>query len=129
MEFLKLVLGENRSGQASVVTQKETAEFFGWDKEFPEWKRRLKSADEYGGWLPFEPLRPDWRFRGGHRLRICRSKKKHGHPRGRTHSFRMQGCWSRRHLVELAYVAGDKFEWMENKQYKRVDRAVWHSLA
>lgn len=127
--FVKLVVGENRAGQASVVTQTETAAFFGWDKEFPEWKRRMKSPDEYGGWLPFEPLTADWRFRGGHRLRICRSKRKTGYPQGLTHCFRMQGCWSRKHLVELAYVAGDKFEWMENKSRRRVDRDVWLSLA
>ena len=129
MEFLKLVLGENSSGQASVVTQKETAEYFGWADEFPVWRVRYKNPNGNGGWHAFQPLVPDWRHRGGHRLRICRSKRKTGYPQGLTHCFRMQGCWSRKHLVELAYVAGDKFEWMENKSRRRVDRDVWLSLA
>ncbi len=76
LNFVKLVVGETRAGQASVVTQAETAEFFGWDKEFPEWKRRMKNAEEYGGWLPFYPWRSQKYYRGGHRLRICRSKRR-----------------------------------------------------
>ncbi len=129
MNMVKLVVGENRAGRASVVTQAETAAFFGWDREFPEWKVRYANPDGNGGWHPFRSIGGDHYYKGGWRLRICRSKRKQGYPQGLTHCFRMQGCWSRKHLVELAYVAGDKFEWMENKNGSRVDRDVWLSLA
>ena len=128
MEFRKLIVGRNRSGCISVVTQLETAEYFGWDREFQEWNERSKSD----GWgqpvRKFAGYNDGYGFPGGSRLRICRSAKKTGHPQGQTHCFRMQGCWSRKHLVELARVAGEKFEWMENKARKRVDRDVWLSL-
>lgn len=129
MEFIKLQLNSDRSGAQSVVTQKATAEFFGWDKAFPEWSEATRVRPD-GSPYPGRSLRKVHSlYRGGDRLRICRSKTKKGTPQGMTHCFRMCGCWSRKHLVQLAEVAGDKFEWMEDTRYKRVDRDVWLSLA
>ena len=129
MNFVKLQLSSDRSGAQSVVVQKETAEYFGWDKAFPEWSEATRVRPD-GTSYPGRSLRPiAGLYRGGKRLRICRAEKKTGYPQGKTHCFRLLGCWSRKHLIQLAAVAGDKFEWMEDTRYKRVDRDVWLSLA
>lgn len=126
MNFVKLVIADHGKNQASVVCQRETAEHFGWDKEFQEWKPRWRVES---GWHPCVKLLPDKQFSGGTRLRICRSKNKKGYPQGMTHCFRMQGTWSKRDLVRLASVAGEKFEWMESTNYARVSRDVWEAWA
>jgi hypothetical protein len=128
MNFLKLVVAQQGKNQISVVTQKETAEYFGWDKAFPEHRPQWKNPDGSGGWHPCVKWQPDKKFSGGQRLYICRDKSKQGHPQGKTHCFRMHGSFSRKHLVELARVAGDKFEWMEGKYGARIDRADWLAL-
>ena len=127
MNFIKLVVADQGKNQISVVTQLETAEFFGWDKAFPVWKRQVQDADYYGGLVPFRELRPDKKFSGGKRLYICRDKSTTGNPRGKTHCFRMHGSFSRKHLIELARAAGDKFEWMEAQYGKRVRRSEWQA--
>ena len=128
MEFKKLVVARYRSGAVSVVTQRETAEYFGWDKAFEEWPRGTQ-WNPGGFWEPdFRQVNHDPRWPGGSRLRICRGGKKTGYPQGTTHSFRMQGGWSRKHLVLLAAAAGEKFEWMENTRYMKEDRADWMAL-
>jgi len=127
--FNRLILEETKSGAASIAVVRETAEFFGWDKAFPEWSERWK--DDYPGGRrrhTFGSPNPYW-VQGGKRLRICRSKRKTGYPQGKTHCFRLIGAWSNRHLVQLAVVAGDKFEWMERPNGERIDRDEWLSLA
>ena len=129
MDFIKLNLDADKAGAKCVVTQRETAEFFGWDKAFPEF--RLSTRYRRDGSTYEQPtLRRDKSLhKGGDRLRICRAPSKKGHPKGMTHCFRMTGAWSRKHLVQLAVVAGDKFEWMEDTRYRRVSRDVWLALA
>ena len=127
MNFVKLVVAKQGKNLISVVTQRETAEFFGWDKAFPVWKRQVQGPDYYGGFVPFEELWPDKKFSGGKRLYIRRDKSTTGHPQGKTHCFRMHGSFSRKHLIELARVAGDKFEWMEAQFGKRVRRSEWEA--
>lgn len=128
MDFLKLVLDRDKSGAISVVTQKETAQYFGWDEAFEEWPYH-HVWDPAGHWrMSYGRVYMDPRYPGGNRLRICRASRKTGYPQGMTHCFRMQGGWSRKHLVKLAAVAGDKFEWMENTRYRRVDRSDWMKL-
>jgi hypothetical protein len=129
LTFKKLVLDRQRSGAISVVTQTETAEYFGWDKAFEEWPIGAQWDPVAGTWAPRWRMNRDPRWPGGSRLSICRAASKHSSPQGQTHCFRMQGGWSRKHLVQLAAVAGDKFEWMENTRYKRVSRDVWMTLA
>ena len=129
MDYLKLVLDRDKSGAISVVTQKETAEYFGWDKAFEEWPVGAQWHRD-GYWTPnFRTTNHDRRWPGGSRLRICRASSKDGYPQGKTHSFRLQGGWSRKHLVQLAAVAGEKFEWMENTRYGKQSRADWLALA
>ena len=126
-DFLKLIVETRARDQVSVVVVKETAEYFGWDKAFPEWKPRL--ATDALGRIYVNPSRSRWRhFRGGDRLRICRAPSTNGHPAGDTFSFRMVGGWSRKHLAELAKVAGSKFEWMEDASYRRMRRDYWLAL-
>lgn len=129
MDFVKLQIGADKSGAQSVAVQRATAEFFGWDKAFPEWSAATRvhpDGTPYSG----RSLRPiPGLYRGGKRLRISRAASKHSAERGKVHAFRMIGCWSRKDLVKLAAVAGDKFEWMEDTRYMRVDRDVWLSLA
>ena len=129
MKFLKLVIDRTASGAKTVVVQKETAEYFGWDKAFEEWtpQTRLRpdgTRVKYAGAFRRHPY-----FLGGDRLRICRDASTGGNPAGKTHCFRMQGDWSKRHLVQLAVVAGDKFEWMEGPRGQRIRREVWQSWA
>ena len=129
INYIKLVLDRNRSGAISCVTQRETAEYFGWDTAFEEWPLGTR-WNPAGYWqADFRRVHHDPRWPGGSRLSICRSKSKHSSPQGTRHCFRMQGGWSRKHLVQLASVAGEKFEWMENTRYARVSRDVWMTLA
>ena len=109
---------------------KETAEFFGWDKAFPRFRP-----------LPLGDGRPNYQVFwgnnrenspgaiGGKTLRICRSKRKSGHPAGRTHRFRIVGNVSNAQLVELTAVAGERFEWMTKKNGERIDREAWLRVA
>ena len=129
MEFLKLVIDRSASGAKTVVVQKETAEYFGWDKAFEEWtpQTQLKpdgTRRKYVGAFRRHPY-----FPGGDRLRICRVASTGGNPAGQTHCFRMQGDWSRKHLVALAAAAGDKFEWMEGLHGQRIRRDEWQAFA
>ena len=62
-------------------------------------------------------------------MRICRSKRKSGHPAGKCNRFRIVGNVSNAQLVELAAVAGDKFEWMTKKNGDRIDREEWLRVA
>ena len=128
MDFIRLALGSDRSGEKSVVTQRATAEFFGWDKAFPEFRESIRYRKDGSSYDRTGPRRDRSLWRGGTRLHICRVDEKSGYPARHTHCFRMLGNWSRKHLVQLASVAGDKFEWMENTRYVRVDRADWLAL-
>ena len=129
MQFVKLILQETKAGTVSVTVQDATAAHFGWDKAFPEWSARYE--DGYtGGRVTKQAGRHHWAYApGGDRLRICRDKKTTGYPAGKTHCFRMKGPWSRKHLVMLAEVADEKFEWMEGQFGQRICREDWISLA
>ena len=128
MDFVRLALGSDRSGEKSVVVKRATAEFFGWDKAFPEWTESIRYRADGTPYTGGTLRNSRTLHHGGKRLRICRAKSKTGYPQGKTHCFRMVGTWSRKHLVKLAAVAGEKFEWMEDTRYQRVDRDVWLSL-
>jgi hypothetical protein len=125
MEFIDLVIRETSQHRIHVQVQKATAEHFGWDKAFPEWKPRTHIVDGqkriYAHWA----LKTKNKRYGGKRLRICRDVSTTGYPAGKTHCFRCKGPWAQRDLRDLAEVAGDKFEWMENFAYERVRREEW----
>jgi len=128
MNFSKFVLQEQRKQAISVVCQTETAEYFGWLDAFPSWDDRFK-ADYSGGKKTYQyKHNNDPRDPGGKRLFICRSKRTTGHPQGMTHCFRVKGSFSRKHLIQLAQVAGDKFEWMEGQYGARIKRAEWEAF-
>jgi hypothetical protein len=129
-KFLKLDLGGPKGNRGSVIVMKETAEFFGWDKAFPRFRPLVKGD----GRAQYETFWGNNRENtpgaiGGKRLRICRSKSKSGQPAGMTHRFRIVGNVSNAQLVELAAVAGDKFEWMTKKNGERIDRETWLRVA
>ena len=125
-DFRKYVLQERSDGLITCTTQYETAQLFGWDKAFAEYSLPTHIGPD--GNTHFY-IHPAGKYRnlhsGGHRLRICRSKRTTGYAAGLTHCFRMKGGFSRKHLKMLAEVAGEKFEWMETKERKRVSRDVW----
>lgn len=128
--FLKLDLGGPKGNRGSVVVMKATAEFFGWDKAFPRFEpMELIPGSGYRAtaWGRNRENTPG--AIGGKRLRICRSKSKSGQPAGKTHRFRIVGNVSNAQLVELAAVAGDKFEWMTKKNGERIDREEWLRVA
>ena len=125
MEFLDLVLRESDQFRVHVNVQKITAQHFGWDKAFPEWKPRTRIVDGQRRVTAHWALKPRMKAYGGKRLRICRDVSKHGYPAGKTHCFRCKGPWARKDLIALAEVAGDKFEWMENFAYERISREEW----
>ena len=124
--YLKLDLGGPINARGSLCVLKTTAEYFGWDKAFPEFHVRTP-RDEHGNMKV--PIR-SWKQKdpggqGGKRLRICRSKRKQGNPAGMTNCFRIQGNVTNAMLHQMAAVAGEKFEWMEKKNGKRIDRDIW----
>ena len=128
--FLKLDLGGPKGARGAVVVLKTTAEFFGWDTAFPEFgpmELIPGSNRRVALWGHNRQNKPG--SIGGKRLRICRSKRKSGHPAGKTHCFRIVGNVSNSHLVELAAVAGDKFEWMSKKNGERISREDWLHVA
>ena len=125
MEFKKLIVARYPTYAISVVTQDATAEHFGWDKAFEEQPIGAQWDPIAEAWKPRWQMNRDPRWPGGVRLRICRSARKQGYPQGLTHCFRMQGSFSRKHLLALAKVAGEKFEWMEGASGKRISRDVW----
>ena len=129
LKYVKLVLEEKSSGAACVITQDATAEFFGWDKAFPGWYERFQDGYPGGKFPRYAGHDHGPRATGGKRLRICRDKRTTGYPAGKTHCFRMKGPWAKKHLVMLAEVAGDKFEWMEGKFGARIRRDEWMALA
>lgn len=124
--FAHLMLEETENSRISVVTQVATAELFGWDTAFPRWKPVTHTRPDGTEFFYMHPrVIRNPAVKGGKRLRICRDPKKSGYPAGKTHCFRMKGAWSNRHLVMLAEVAGEKFEWMEGRHGERIDRDVW----
>ena len=127
-EFTHLILQYMKGAEASVVVQKATAEYFGWSEAFPHFRDPRPDTSDVGHRRFRLSISNDPRKPGGHRLRICRSKSKSGMPAGMTHCFRMRGPWSRKHLVALAEVAGDKFEWMESQYGERISRSDWEYL-
>ena len=123
--YLKLLLEDRQGRPVSVVTQKATAEYFGWDTAFPGFDEPGR-VNRQGQPVSVQPrLWSDPRMPGGSRRRICRTDSRAGYPAGMTHSFRMFGAFGNRHLKMLAEVAGEKFEWMETKQLKRRNRGSW----
>lgn len=129
MEFIKLNLDDGSARPTSVVVQRQTAEYFGWDKAFPEFRLSTRIRSD-GSSYDTPTLRRDKSLhRGGDRLRICRAASTSGNPAGKTHCFRMVGSWSRKHLAKLAAVAGDKFEWMEAEYGARIRRDDLLALA
>ncbi len=124
--LIRYSLRETPNQRASFVTQLETAQLFGWDDAFPRWGLVRQQDLDGNEFVYFHPTgRANGTWRGGHRLRICRVKRKTGYPGGFTHCFRMKGSWRKSDLVRLAQIAGAKFEWMENKQRARIDRDIW----
>lgn len=128
MDFIKLVIDSDRSGAKSVICKRETAAYFGWDKAFEEFEKSTRYRKDGTPYTQTGPRKDRTLYHGGTRLRICRVASKNGQPAKYTHYFRMLGNYSRKHLVQLAAVAGDKFEWMENTRFARVDRDVWLAL-
>ena len=129
INYVRLILQETKGGPVTVTTQDATAEYFGWDKAFPGWSERFEDGYPYGRVAKQAGRGDGTRSPGGARLRICRDKCTTGYPGGKTHCFRMKGPWSRKHLVMLADIAGEKFEWMEGQFGRRIRRAEWMALA
>ncbi len=128
--FLKLDLGGPEGARGSIAVLKETAEFFGWDKAFPEFHERRAAAGAGNvGMLWGKNLEKYPGSKGGKRLRICRAKSKNGWPAGMTHCFRIVGNVTNAQLVDLAAVAGEKFEWMSKKNGEKISREDWLRVA
>ena len=124
--WICLTLADDGKNTTKLITQRETAEYFGWDTAFPEWNPRIRVLDDGGRRVSYQSA---WagsnHGRGGKRLVICRHKSTGGSPRGMTHCFRIKGNFSNSHLRLMAEVAGDRFEWMETKYHERRRREAW----
>ena len=130
IDFHVMLLDDRYGKRVSLITQRETAELFGWDTAFPEWKPVTHTAPDGSEYFYLQRGSGGAAaWRGGKRLRICRSKKKTGYPGGMTHCFRLKGPWTNRHLKAIASVAGEKFEWMEGRYGERIDRDDWLASA
>ena len=127
--FSNLVIRRTNAGDAvSIRVVKETADYYGWSEAFEDYTKSRKDflGDRYNA---FCPSLGKGALRGGRRHRICRDPSKKGMPAGKTNCFRIVGPWSRKDFVQLAVVAGDKFEWMEGQYGERISREDWLALA
>ena len=125
MEFLKLLIEDRPGAQVSCVVPATTANYFGWDTAFEGFDVTARTTADGRSSYGIFRRNADPRYPGGTRLRIRRVASTSGNPAGQTHTFRMQGSFSNRHLAKLAEVAGEKFQWMETKQLKRRSRDFW----
>lgn len=127
--FENLVVRRTNAGDAvSLRVVKETADYFGWTEAFEDFTKSRKAfmGDRYNA---YHPRIAKGASMGGRRHRICRDPSKKGMPAGKTNCFRIVGPWLRRDLVQLAVVAGEKFEWMEGFYGERISREDWLSWA
>ena len=125
MEFSERIIRREANGNAiGIRCQTSTMDYFGWSEAFDTFIKSYKDFYKTDSISPKEVFgrQP---HRGGRRHFICRDRSRVGFPVGKTHCFRIVGPWLRKDLVQLAVVAGDKFEWMEGFYGERISREDW----
>ena len=128
--FMKLDLGGPKGARGSIAVLRTTAEYYGWDKAFPEFQPlELIDGSGYRAQLWGNNRQNSPGAQGGKGLRICRSESKDGWPAGKTNRFRIVGNVTNAQLVDLAAVAGEKFEWMTKKNGEKISREDWLRVA
>ena len=124
--FTRRVLEVRGDRQVCLICKASIAERFGWDTSFPEWSPPFQVLPDGSRRYTVTPHGVGQRrYRGGDAIYISSAETKSGHPTGKTYRYRLIGSWCKRHQVQLAEVAGEKFEWMENRKGLRVSRADW----
>ena len=124
--FTRRVLEVKGKNKICLICKTSIAELFGWDTAFPEWSPPIHiRPDGSQFFYVSRKLMGENPYRGGHGIYISRAPSKTGHPGGKTHRFRLIGPWAKRHQVQLAEIAGEKFQWMEDRQGRRVSREKW----
>jgi hypothetical protein len=122
------IIRRTRSGNAVYLhAQFATAEFFGWTEAFDQFRPAAQL-----------PPRPDGRYLikiqkgnpwiGGHKMRICRSSVRSGHPRGMTHRFRVGKSATLVDLAALAAATKAEWFWMTDFRGARLAREDWLAL-
>lgn len=126
--FTRRVLGVSGDSQICLIAKQSIAKRFGWDTAFPEWSPPFRVLPDGSRRYTVTPhATGQRRYRGGHAVYISTDSSTTGQPVGKTYRFRMIGPWSKKHQKQLAEVAGERFEWMENRKGQRVSRADWLS--
>lgn len=125
--YVKLLLYRSPSNRDTwLKCLKETADFYGWLDAYPIWTPPpiafTASGRDLVAWSGASPA-----CSGGLRLRICRSGRRTGHPRGTTNAFRVSKSISNALLTELAELTKVPFAWMEDKAFRRLTYEDWMS--
>lgn len=124
--FTRRVLEVRGRDKVCLICKTSIAERFGWDKAFEEWSPPIHTRPDGSRFFyATGHATGQTRYRGGHPFYISTDPSTTGQPVGKTYRFRIIGPWAKRHQVQLAEVAGEKFRWMEDRQGQRVSREKW----
>ena len=128
-QFCKLLLWRGAGKKDKyVVALRATAEFYGWTKEFEEWSPRvIQEAGNYAYCI--DPGRKgNLIYASGKRLRVCRSPKKQGMPRGLTNQFKVSRNCGLLDIAELAHFTEQEWHWMDGPWGERINRDHWERI-
>ena len=127
MEFLTLVLKtEGNGNQVWIKGQKQTLEFYGWDRHYDPWLP--KGIREGRGRSQFNRRGRRFGSYGGQALRVCRSATTTGHPAGMTNVIRIHSHVTNKDLAELVALSAQPIAWMEDKRYHRIGYDQWMAV-
>ena len=126
--YVRLVTCTYPSGQYQwLKCLRATADFYGWLDAYEEDPLHLGRWTEEGHWYINYPKKVQ-AWRGGLRLRICRTGSRAGYPRGLTNQFRVSRGTSNATLADLARVTRVPFGWMEDNKGKRRPYERWMAM-
>ena len=128
-DFVKLLLWRG-SGKKDkyLVALRTTANYYGWTKEFESWSPR--PIYQSGGYdFCLDPGRKgNLILASGKRIRICRSPKRQGNPKGLTNQFKVSRNCGLLDLAELAHFTESDWHWMDGPYGERIGRDHWERI-
>lgn len=128
-DYVKLELFRPPGGDSRwLIALRTTADYYGWTEYFPVWSPPVVGTA--GGYtLVSDPgRRGRMHKQPAHRLRICRSESRKGHPRGMTNAFKVSRSCTLFELAELAHSTNIEWHWMESFKGQRLSRGHWEDM-
>ena len=117
----------SRNNWVKLMVLRKTAEFYGWDRVFPDFIEAQQF--ERPGFLVNPYLKANYRGYRGHRLRICRhATSRQGNPARLTNAFRVSLNATVNDLYAIAQAVSIDYGWMENKNGYRRPKAEWDAI-